>query len=36
MTMLIVRANRTGVESDTWVTFEEQYPRLAAELTAEG
>ena len=30
--MLIVRVNRMDVESDTWVTFESQYPELAAEL----
>ena len=30
--MLIVRVNRTDVESDTWVTFESQYPDLAAGL----
>ena len=28
--MLIVRVNRMDVESDTWVTFESQYPELAA------
>ena len=29
--LLIVRSNTPGVELDTWVTFESQYPRQAAE-----
>ncbi len=34
--LLIVRVNRTDVESDTWVTFESQYPGLAAEPGSQG
>ena len=34
--MLIVRVNRTDVESDTWVTFESQYPGFAAEPGSQG
>ena len=33
--MLIVRVNRTDVENDTWVTFEAQYPGLAAQWAEE-
>ncbi len=31
--LLIVRSNAPGVEHDTWVTFEAQYPRQAAEVS---
>lgn len=33
--LLIVRINRMDVANDTWITFEEQYPGLAASLQAE-